>query len=327
MDPEEAQRVCGVRFASDLKQIREKRGLSLDNVLDELKVPRGLLEHFERTALLDHEMFNRVYLRSFVRSYAQVVGLPVEEALAALEEVFEGRYLDRLAEKYLGIKREEAPPEVAAGEDAGMPSGPVSGEEEPVPAPPAEEPAAETTREPEQTVVPERARAVRAGRLAGAGPHRRRQAEEGLWLRIVLGGALVVVLVLVAYFFLLRSEPPPAEEAPAPVPEDTVAAEVPPPPPPPPVLPDTMTVYLVAERGPLLRIRVRVDDDLRRPYWVEQGDSILFRPVNRISIQSRYSLPRARITLEGHTYPVSPSDTMVVISRETARAFLETLPR
>ncbi len=125
-------------------------------------------------------------------------------------------------------------------------------------------------------------------------------------------------------WFTSRPGPAPVE-APPPAPDTTVVEA--PPAPEPIVLGDTMTVYVVAARGPLLRLRVKVDDDLRRPYWIEEGDSMLFRPVESIRFENPRAVRRARITLEGFPYPVSPEDTLIVITRADARAFLDSLSR
>lgn len=92
----------GKRFAADLRRIREERGLQSADLHEATRIPLTLIESFERTALFDHPMFNRVYLRSFVRTYANFLGISVETALEALDEAIEGEYQGRLAQEYLG---------------------------------------------------------------------------------------------------------------------------------------------------------------------------------------------------------------------------------
>ena len=86
----------GPTFAADLKKIREFRGISINDLHDETKIPRGLIESFEDTGLIEHPMFNRVYLRSFVRTYAEVIGISPDVALAVLVESMEGGYRGRV---------------------------------------------------------------------------------------------------------------------------------------------------------------------------------------------------------------------------------------
>ncbi len=368
MSLDEASLAPGRRFGADLRKIREEKGVSVEVVRESTKAPKGLIEQFEQTALLDHEMFNRVYLRSFVRSYAEALGLPVDDVLAALEEVFEGSYAGRLAATYLreeapASREEEEPPEAAASElKSSGPEGlsePEASLPEDISEPEGSVPEEDTAREAVdgKTVSPEAkavsggegpgrasseekravegslrrsgaARAVRTGR----GPYARRagalRGEAALgggtpW-RIVVGAGVILVVVIAVLWFTTRPAPAPVE-TPPPAP-DTTAAEAPPAPAP-LVLGDTMTVYVVAARGPLQRLRVQVDDDLRRPYWIEEGDSMRFRPVERIIFQNPRALRRARITLEGFPYPVSPEDTLIVLTRADARAFLDSLSR
>lgn len=92
----------GKQFAADLRRIREERGLRVADLHESTRIPLTLIESFERSALFDHPMFNRVYLRSFVRTYANFLDISVETALEALDEAIEGNYQGRLAREYLG---------------------------------------------------------------------------------------------------------------------------------------------------------------------------------------------------------------------------------
>ena len=98
----------GQRFSADLRRIREARGVSVAQLHDETKIPLSLIEAFEQTGLFDHDMFNRVYLRSFVRTYADVIGIEAEQALQGLEKALNRSYDGELAAAYL---EKPAPPE------------------------------------------------------------------------------------------------------------------------------------------------------------------------------------------------------------------------
>ena len=99
----------GQRFAHDLHRIREDRGVSLEELHEETKIPLGLLEQFEASGLFDHPMFNRVYLRSLVRTYARKVGLPIDTALDMLDRALAGDYAGELAAEYFGESVEPMP--------------------------------------------------------------------------------------------------------------------------------------------------------------------------------------------------------------------------
>ena len=75
-----------------LKQSRESRGMTLEQVSVVTKVRTGLLVDLEANRL--HRLPERVFVRGFVQSYADAVQAPAAEALGLLEQhygVAEGR--------------------------------------------------------------------------------------------------------------------------------------------------------------------------------------------------------------------------------------------
>jgi len=75
-----------------LKQARESRGMTLEQVSQVTKVRFGLLMDMEAGRL--HKLPERVFVRGFVQAYAEAVEVPAEEALGILEQhygVAEGR--------------------------------------------------------------------------------------------------------------------------------------------------------------------------------------------------------------------------------------------
>lgn len=365
--PQESSLASGQRFARDLRRIREARGVTIDDLHEETKIPYGLIEAFEQTALFDHPQFNRVYLRSFARTYAQVVDVSPDEAMEALEEALAGTYGGSLAATYLGEQppapRKAAKPEQAEAEQtkpeqtkaeqtraeqtppAGKPAAPAKPPEQ---KPPAERPPDVRKTPPEKPGAAEAgpaasdwtAQSPPAGRrtAADAAPsksksksHARRGAgpDTQRWVFIALA---VVILGGIAWgaVTLLGGE---EEAEPVAVIPDTTAAPdttlgaapAAAPARPVPALGDTMSFYVVAETGPLDPIRVTVDDDLRRPYWVEQGDSMAFSATDRIVFEEL--LDRIRLTLEGEEYPTDRRDAQgrIVVTRDSAMAFLGSL--
>lgn len=87
---------------------------------------------------------------------------------------------------------------------------------------------------------------------------------------------------------------------------------------------DTMYVTVLAE-GVVRRMRVRQDDDLRRPYWIEKGEATVFPFTRRIMIQDR--LDSVRVYFERYRYPRTRTDDAgrIVIDRQTAQSILDTL--
>ena len=135
-------------FTSDLRRIRESRGLTLEGLHEATKIPLSVLEDFEETGLFDNPMFNRVYLRSLVRTYASYVGIPTKAMLEALDEALLESYKGDLARLYL-----ETPPTStgAPSVDVVTPSAPAATESTSTPEDPSpedalvEEPPAEET--------------------------------------------------------------------------------------------------------------------------------------------------------------------------------------
>lgn len=92
---------AGKRFSRDLRRIREDRGVSIDEVHQETRIARSLIEAFEEGGLYDHETFNEVYLRSFVQAYAEAVKISPDTVRTELEAALEGSYESALADRYL----------------------------------------------------------------------------------------------------------------------------------------------------------------------------------------------------------------------------------
>lgn len=90
------------RYSRDMRRIREYRNVSIEDVHEETRIAQTLIESFEDSTLYDHPSFNRIYLRSFIRVYAEAIELPPEEALEALDAALEGTYQGTLSDRYLG---------------------------------------------------------------------------------------------------------------------------------------------------------------------------------------------------------------------------------
>lgn len=350
---------AGKRFASDLREIREHRGITADALHDETKIPMGLIQSFEQTGLFDHPMFNRVYLRSFVRTYSQVVGIAQDLALASLDEALDGTYRGGLRDAYLGVTEqaeeqpeETAPPEEMPGPAEVAPSAarvyPESEPLEPVyqepesadlSAPPEESiPAAEEELPPapvfQSEGAPADAEATASRDMAPNRPATRRvaaqrrpveeRASKG-WMYVLVGVVAFAVLGFLLFSTLGTPGDDPAiatdgneAEAVAATDTSTEGRETTPP----VVLGDTMNVTIFAANAPVQNIKVTVDDDLRRPYWIELGASRTFLPTQRIVIERQ--LPKIELRVEGRPYPTNRLDELgrIVITRDSVLQIL-----
>jgi hypothetical protein len=312
----------GRQFSSDLRRIREARGISVDDLRNETKIPLTLITAFEETGLFDHPMFNRVYLRSFVRTYAEVVGVVPEEALRGLDEAMAGTYQGSLATAYLGASEPAALP----GDEEFLHDGASASERKETPhdasadaeSSPSMAPAPVGDPSDWASVSPPPSSYARSSPRAGPSPRFRQ------WAWIAVG---VVALGAVVWFLVRALEAPERGDGLARSAADTAVAfetpvETEPVSPPATVatVSDTMQVTIHATHDRAQGIRVRVDDDLRRPYWIEQGESRTFRATDQVIIERQ--LDRIRVTVNGREVPPDRRDEegRVVITRDFAQA-------
>ena len=86
------------------------------------------------------------------------------------------------------------------------------------------------------------------------------------------------------------------------------------------------TLYATVLATSVVReLRVRQDDNLRRPYWIEEGEAMVFPFTRRITFQNQ--LDSLRLFLERYPYPTTRSDEQgqIVITRRTVQSFADTL--
>ncbi|MDX1741298.1 MAG: helix-turn-helix domain-containing protein [Rhodothermales bacterium] len=402
----------GRRFAADMKALREGRGVSLDAIRRETRVAEGVLDEFEVTGLATNQIFNRVYLRSLVISYAKVVGLDQSTCLSALEAALAGTYDGQLTAAVddtvahaatVEPASDDHPPTgsiedseergVQAQHDAGIE--PSHAEDRPATIDLAAEAAGnfdegglpdQLGAESDSTLRDSRPTTVRdadgsagerrtdlADRLASrfvfistdeqaraskspsrtSNPRlkteistavhdfRPPEDQKGVIVapnrfRAVALGSLAIIVSVTALVMAIRlsgrSEPVDssggAEAAETSVMPGTEIGILPPdpiPPVPAVTIGDSITVTLVAAGGPLDPVRVQVDADLRRPFWVDEGDSLSFRISRRIAIQDL--LARLSIRVEGVPYPTDSyaDPDRVIITRDSVESFVRSM--
>ena len=465
--PADSVQAAGERFARDMRRIREARDVTRDDVHEETRIARTLIETFEQDGLFDHPAFNRVYLRSFVRAYAGCIDVDPSVALDHLERAMNGEYDNNLANQILGTasgseawppepevpdtdtpdtpgtedessaapsedapesstgadtpsrtgpgdvepdelakdepptgpvgdadlgergaeekgekkgigpqgetddefrderddesddalgdasddasdgassgpswaagmrdQDDDAPPRPPAGASVGTPR-PVDGDE----PSPSTDPLEPTSREG----APNPRRTSRSGSTQGAGRGTGQATGSSLaaffekrGTEVAIGGvALVVAIIAIAgavAFFGGEDEPQAVEPAPiaadtADTAADTAADTTAPtreaqPPPANVTLGETLHLTVRASED-VSGIRIRRDTDLRRPYWIEEGQASVFPFSDRVVVEEE--LNRVDLYLERYPYPVTVTDGRVVINRDSARAFVDTL--
>ncbi len=334
---------AAMRFVEDLKTLRLQHDVSLEAIHSSTRIPLDVLEKFETSALRDNRLFNRVYLRSLVRAYADAVGISGNHAIDALDDALEGRYdgallrppepdeqvyrpaavADELHE--VGKYDEEAVGDerVLVAREPQHPDVPVAASM--VDAPPADPPRHVPPHQQEDVAG---TAPVAWDAVSGSTRSPRVSRSETPWGGILIG-LLVLVLVGAGVFWWLRSPGDSFDEASADADlrADTTVQQATSQPVAPVSLPDTLQLQVTATNGAISDIKIQVDDDLRRPYWFEQGNSRSFRFVNRVTVERE--LEDATLTVQGQPYPTTRRDSLgrVVLTRDVVREFLQETQR
>jgi hypothetical protein len=155
---------------------------------------------------------------------------------------------------------------------------------------------------------------------------------------VIIGGTIAAVVVIGAVlWFLLRdpspepeiveAPPAPADSAQAAAPVDTVAAA--PAPVDAPTFQTPINVTVIAAEEPLEDFKVQVDDDLRRPYWLEPGTDQTFTGQQRVIVSGEGGTGNydgASLRLQGIQW--APREGQVFrINAQNGQAFLDSLAR
>lgn len=336
------------RFARDLRRIREDREVTLETVHAATQVPESQLQSFEAGTLYEQSTITPVYLRGFVRAYAEAMDLPPDPVLDYLESAFSGEYENQLAVQHLDVPPSAVEPDptpepsdassTEADEISQRPSATPEPEENAPPIPAGDRGSSEEPDHPEDpspTPNSSRSREIAYTGINGLWSKYRRTFIVAITSLIVLGA----VGALTTY---LESDSPPSESTSEPARRAAASVDRPSPDsqavadssgaeetsqPPSQVrgtLDDTLHVTVLA-RADVREMRVQQDDDLRRPYWIEEGEAKVFPFARRITLQNR--LDSLRLLLERYPYPTSRTDDegRIVITRETAQQFFDTL--
>jgi hypothetical protein len=82
-----------------------------------------------------------------------------------------------------------------------------------------------------------------------------------------------------------------------------------------------MNVRIIAANDKVDPIRITVDEDLRRPYWLNLGDSISFRPTDRIVVEEQ--IEDIVLKVEGVEYPTHRRDELgrLIVTRDSVQQY------
>ncbi len=348
-------------FLADLVSIRQKSQVSLDDIRVKTKVYPHIIKQFETDALSDHPLFNDLYVKAFIRSYSKVVGIDPENTVTLFEKAKDGVYGRELAVKHLGYElsprekeafeaqrnrhekhNQNAASEVSEGKDQGTRRSDVS-------------PAASIDAQNQSSERPSPRRTEKAkGSLEVM---LQASQENGFVQWAILAGCIIVGLIIIFQIVARQSIEMAADDSQSTTIQETSVANKESSdtdslsqlegaldtsqitaqpavdetlsqvqkPVRPVVLEDSLGVVIIAETGKLDPFRVRIDADLRRPYWLEEGDSMRFLMGQQIIVED--NLQAMKILLEGEEYPIHETDSTarVTITRDSVLAFLNSV--
>ncbi|MEL6445002.1 MAG: helix-turn-helix domain-containing protein [Bacteroidota bacterium] len=87
----------GSSFEADLRALREERGLSIADIERATRVPADVVRRFESGVLMQDPDYSAVYLRAFVKAYAEALDLSTARVHEAFEASRKGAYAGTLA--------------------------------------------------------------------------------------------------------------------------------------------------------------------------------------------------------------------------------------
>ena len=302
-------------LGNDLAQIREKRGLSIDDVKKSTRIPTHIIASIEDDSILEQLENNTTYTRSYIRSYAKAIGIKEERIVAALDKVEQGTYDG-------GIIQNE--PDITANSKAKSKKKDEDNEDSK---------PSEPKKEPPQTSRPSRSTSSSPVKPApGPSPENLDWVSVGLRAKTSSSSSpirtglliLLVAIALLAGGFIIYSlyyaetedqtNQPSSEDIEQPTtPSDSLRQAL--------IsqrganqpaattgqytggqgLPDTLSLTIVAANGKLEPLRVYTDImDQRNPYWVQQGDSIRFNFVNDLHVRAVNQYDRLQLLFNGH---------------------------
>ena len=322
-------------LASDLLALREARGLTIEQLQQRTRVPTDIIRRLESGTLLDDDRYSEVYLKAFLKSYAEAVDVPSGAVTTAIAEAKRGTYSGSLRQ-FLPEGAAPAPPPVP--EDVA----PVDDVDERA-ATPRESLSASGSAADAIARAPKKAKPTNdPSRVAARAPTRRDRGRRtskpidkswGAILGIAAGALAVIAVVL---FFLFRDDTPEDQALVPVVPDTTQVAERPD-----PVEQDEtpqraaapqlqlpIRVTLLAQE-PLAGFRVTEAPDIRRPYWLEAGAEQTFESAEELVIWggergTGYGLmDGVRLRMQGIEW--APANGVIRITPANGQAMLDSL--
>ncbi len=322
--------IKGSSFYADLHLIRLKNGLSLGDVRRETMIHEHVIDEFERNGLINHPRFNKVYLNSLAGGYARALKISASLVKSSVEKTFDGTYRGELATEYLGFKPH--PPLVPKKDFASDVTQEATSEDKLPVEKTSEEirfgkDLARKTGKTQETNKIEREKPLSADKRTAKKTPRKgpyfKKSNNGVLLSL---GLLLTVASLVAILWFLFSpnrtaELPENEQ----IPETVTLSE-----PLTPdqnlfVLPDTMSLSIVAADGAIQAMQVTRDGITDYPRWVETGDSVEVRAASEFELYK--SIRGLGLRVNGRSIPndFGLAGARMKITRSAVQSYLDSL--
>lgn len=304
-------------LGKDLAAIRNKKGLSIEDVQQTTKVPQHILRSIEDDSIFTQIDQNTTYIRSYVRSYAKAVGVSEDDIVRALNQVESGNYNGSL-----GITTEvpeKTPDEEAKDTDEGTTADRDDMVHDHSPEF-QEKKNKKKTFPSSKTGISSTSSTlssvdwVDVGRKANPAQKRSR-VWSGLLIIVLIVAILAAIFLLYNYYNSDPSGEPPSRENSAAIQPETpsdslrellVTSENTPAtadttPVKQGTLSDTLAISVYAANGKLEPVRIYTDIlGKQNPYWVPQGDTIRFNFVNTVRVRAVNQYNRLQLLFNGH---------------------------
>ena len=302
-------------LGKDLAFVRKKQNLSLEDIQNEIKIPLSTLKSIEDGSIFTDSGETKTYIRSFVRSYAKVLGIPDSEIVQALNEMEDGTYTGSL----LG---ESKKPEVTGKPDEKEKKavGSKTDDNEPLEKP---KPSPTPPRQSPESKSPTDVHSVNWADMGKKFTSVRQHSN--LWVIISFFVVLIITLLAIVFYWdsitsvfesneieepQVEAVQPSAPQGKAQIPSaaDTSASgqsidsntqpqiqqnNTP------IILGDTLALTVYAAFDKLEPVRVTSDYNWKtNPFWMEQGDAFSFEFRDSLLIDGQYS--RMLLLFNGH---------------------------
>lgn len=334
-------------LSEDLVAVRKHRKLTVRDIYDSTRIPLEVIEEIESGYVFTPDCpRNKTYVRSFVRTYAKALKIPVADATHALDLVEKDAYDGFIRKNYL------------PNPDAAVQAEPVQEVPKPEPAPPRAGPRITAERassmidykdevsRPDPTRPHNQATPpppdLKSINWVDMGNRFNAMSAGNRYLYIILAALAAIFVVGYASISIYQrlSEP---GDSPSPTPVPVVAADsvaipkdsvftpalnVSAPDPAVLSLPDTLRILVFAYSEKLEGFRVRTETDgMIAQYWLEKGEAMEFEFVDAFYFKGQIS--RLELLFNGHRIPdiaqLKKNDGSVQLNRDYFEAHKEWL--